>query len=119
MAGPNDASVSNTSSSSSSSGGSSSSFPAKEVLLTAGTGFFLGMFYFYKRKKTLPFKVCYGMMWPTLGGGIMLAVTPSREEMAQRLEQSRAVTSEDLRKQRVANTATVEAMAKQYAGQQR
>jgi hypothetical protein len=37
----------------------------------------------------------------------------------QRLEQSRAVTSEDLRKQRVANAATVEAMAKQYAGQQR
>jgi hypothetical protein len=36
---------------------SSSSFPAKEVLLTAGTGFFLGMFYFYKRKQTLPFKV--------------------------------------------------------------
>jgi hypothetical protein len=28
-------------------------------------------------------QVCYGMMWPTLGGGIMLAVTPSPEEMAQ------------------------------------
>jgi hypothetical protein len=41
----------------SSSSSSSSSFPAKEVLLTAGTGFFLGMFYFYKRKQTLPFKV--------------------------------------------------------------
>jgi hypothetical protein len=37
----------------------------------------------------------------------------------QRLEHSRAVTSEDLRKQRIANAATVEAMAKQYAGQQR
>jgi hypothetical protein len=115
MAGPNDAASPSTSSSS----GSGSSFPAKEVLLTAGTGFFLGMFYFYKRKQTLPFKVrmntkcynltitalvypfptvelqgscqrnalvvqvCYGLMWPTLGGGIMLAVTPTPEEMAQ------------------------------------
>jgi hypothetical protein len=42
---------------STSSSSSSSSFPAKEVLLAAGTGFFLGMFYFYKRKQTLPFKV--------------------------------------------------------------
>jgi len=28
-------------------------------------------------------QVCYGMMWPTLGGGIMLAVTPTPEQMAQ------------------------------------
>ncbi|WIA30371.1 hypothetical protein OEZ86_000457 [Tetradesmus obliquus] len=111
MAGTNDAA--------SPSSSSSSSFPAKEVLLTAGTGFFLGMFYFYKRKQTLPFKVCYGLMWPTLGGGIMLAVTPTPDEMAQRLDRSRAVTTEDLRRQRVANAATVEAMAKQYAGQQK
>jgi len=28
-------------------------------------------------------QVCYGMMWPTLGGGVMLAVTPTPEQMAQ------------------------------------
>lgn len=31
--------------------------PAKEVLLTSGTAFLLGMFYFYKKKQTIPFKV--------------------------------------------------------------
>lgn len=31
----------------------------------------------------LPLQVCYGLMWPTLGGGIMLAVSPSEEQMTQ------------------------------------
>eukprot|EP00775_Hariotina_reticulata_P011614 gene11614-11758_t len=68
------------------------------------------MLYFYRKKQTLPFKVCYGMMWPTLGGGVMLAVTPTPEQMIQRLEKSRAVSADDLRRQREANAATVEAM---------
>lgn len=34
-------------------------------------------------------QVCYGLMWPTLGGGIMLAVTPTPEEMAQVGQQNR------------------------------
>jgi hypothetical protein len=36
---------------------SSSQLPAKELLLTTGTGFLLGMLYFYRKKQTLPFKV--------------------------------------------------------------
>lgn len=111
-------------------------------------------------------------MWPTLGGGTILAVTPSQEEMTQvsepaqthcaalvqqlvhmhislqqqrptvhtcgqqltgwrcvacvvcacvppqRLGASRAVTSEDLRKQKEANTATIDSMMKQFAHKQ-
>lgn len=38
-------------------GNNDSQFPLKEALLTAGTGFFLSMFYFYRKKQTLPFKV--------------------------------------------------------------
>eukprot|EP00879_Flechtneria_rotunda_P010662 GHRR01011143.1.p1 GENE.GHRR01011143.1~~GHRR01011143.1.p1 ORF type:complete len:102 (+),score=24.54 GHRR01011143.1:128-433(+) len=93
------------------------SLPLKETLLATGVGCLLGMFYFYKKKQTLPFKVCYGLSWPTLGGGVILAVTPTPEQMAQRLERSSAVSSEDLRRQREANVATMEAM-KQYANKQ-
>lgn len=38
--------------------------------------------------------------------------------LLQRLEQSRAVTSQDLRKQKEANAATIDAMMKQYAHKQ-
>jgi hypothetical protein len=35
-----------------------SAFPLKEVLLSSGVLSVIGMFYFYKKKQTLPFKVC-------------------------------------------------------------
>lgn len=108
-----DSSPSTSTSSSSGGASTSGSIGAKEVLLTAGAGLIAGMVYFYKRKQTLPFKVralhavlsmlersgrtcqhacslaacssqvCYGLSWPVLGGGIMLAVTPSPEQMEQ------------------------------------
>jgi hypothetical protein len=63
----------------------------------------------------LPSQACYALSWPLLGGGVMLAVSPSPEEMSQRLAHSRAVTSEDLRKQREANAATIQSMMQQYS----
>jgi hypothetical protein len=35
-----------------------SAFPLKEILLSSGVLSVIGMFYFYKKKQTLPFKVC-------------------------------------------------------------
>lgn len=35
-----------------------SEFPLKEVLLASGVLSVIGMFYFYKKKQTVPFKVC-------------------------------------------------------------
>lgn len=35
-----------------------SAFPLKEVLLTTGVTSIIGMFYFYRKKQTVPFKVC-------------------------------------------------------------
>lgn len=37
---------------------SSSAFPLKEVLLASGVLSVVGMFYFYRKKQTVPFKVC-------------------------------------------------------------
>lgn len=41
-----------------------SAFPLKEMLLTTGVLSVIGMFYFYRKKQTVPFKVCG--VWPWL-----------------------------------------------------
>ncbi|GBG00010.1 hypothetical protein Rsub_12788 [Raphidocelis subcapitata] len=71
----------------------------QNVLLGIGTASLLGMFHFYKRKQTVPFKACWALMWPTLGGGIMLAVQPDEQQM------ERLVPPEELAKRREANDA--------------
>lgn len=47
----------------------------------------------------MPFKVCYALAWPTLGGGTMLAVMPEASEVERRLD------SAELERRRSANAA--------------
>lgn len=85
-------------------------FGAKELLLGTGGAFVIGMLVAYRRKATVPFKVCYGMAWPTLGGGIMLAVQPEPKEFSKKLEAAGLLDAEDVEKRRQANTAAIESM---------
>jgi hypothetical protein len=57
------------------------------AMLGAGMMFAGGATFFYKRKQTLPFKLAYFMAWPTLGTAVLMAATPSREKMEERLRQ--------------------------------
>jgi hypothetical protein len=56
---------------------------AKNTLLCVGSASLLAMFHFYKRKDTRAFKASWMVMWPTLGGGIMLAVQPDEAQMSK------------------------------------
>jgi len=90
--------------------------PYKQVLLGTGCTFFAGMMYFYRKKQTVPFKVCYGLMWPTLGSGIIFAVSPSEQQMAKKLGDRNILTGDDLGKRREANAAAFDAV-RRAAGQ--
>lgn len=85
-------------------------FGAKELLLGSGSAFLIGMLVAYRKRATVPFKVCYGMAWPTLGGGIMLAVQPEPKEFSKKLEAAGLLDPEDVQKRKQANTAAVESM---------
>lgn len=52
----------------------------QNALLAVGTACLAGMVHFYKRKHTAGFKACWALMWPTLGGGVMLAVQPDPDQ---------------------------------------
>ncbi|KAK9846457.1 hypothetical protein WJX81_004293 [Elliptochloris bilobata] len=63
--------------------------------LTVGEGALLGggiwlagaATFFYRRKKTLPFKAAYFFAWPTLGVATVLIMQPSGETMKQALKE--------------------------------
>lgn len=74
-------------------------FTTKNLLLGFGTACLFGMVHFYKKRQTTPFKACWALMWPTLGGGIMLAVQPDEQQLAK------LVPPEELQKRRDANEA--------------
>lgn len=59
-----------------------------------------GMRHFWRQKHTTGFKTCWALMWPTLGGGIMLAVQPDPDRAAQSL-----LDAKQLRERREANEA--------------
>jgi hypothetical protein len=67
------------------------------------------------KKQTLPFKVCYALAWPTLGGGIMTAVMPETSEVEKRLL---AESPAELERRRAANAAAIARLRSSGAGAQ-
>lgn len=57
----------------------------------------------HSKRQTLPFKVCYAMAWPTLGGGTMLAVIPEESQVERRIMESPA----ELERRRASNAAAI------------
>lgn len=77
----------------------SSPLSLPNALLAVGVGCVLGMRHFWRQKHTAGFKTCWALMWPTLGGGIMLAVQPDEQQAATWLD------AKQLQERREANAA--------------
>lgn len=70
---------------------------------------------FYRQKKTLPFKIAYFASWPLLGTAVLLAATPGRDSMEQKL-QERGVDPEAVAAGRAAAAAQLEQLRQVAAG---
>lgn len=55
------------------------------LLIGAGISLSLATTYFYRQRQTLPFKWAHFLAWPVLGTGILLALSPSHDQMAESL----------------------------------
>ena len=55
----------------------------EELLIAAGVASALSATFFYRQKKTIPFKLAYFLSWPLLGTAILTAVSPDQEKMRQ------------------------------------
>jgi len=55
----------------------------EEILIAAGVASALSATFFYRQKKTIPFKLAYFLSWPLLGTAILTAVSPDQEKMRQ------------------------------------
>lgn len=80
---------------------------ARDSLLSVGTCCALSTLYFYRARRTIPFKVSHILTWPTLGTALMLSVMPSDDAFKQALQKSGLLTREELDARQQANTAAL------------
>lgn len=49
--------------------------------------------FFYRAKRTTPFKIAYFFSWPVLGGAFISTFGPNRQQMETVRDQSREITT--------------------------